>query len=338
MRWDEEIINAAGVPASMLPEIMHSGEVVGRLLPGAAEELGLSETTLVISGAHDQYAAATGALAHEPGDMLLSTGTAWVLTGITDQLVFDYEDYLGVGNHALQGMFGVLTSIPTAGAGMEWFRKNFAEPELGDGMESGCLGLLPQTPGSLEQRSESQTPKVSFSKIDGIAGTRIEQDAGLYFYPQFIGAGFPRWTPKSKASFMGLSLEHDSYDMALTIMEGVAFDVALRIEAYAAKGFPCKQLKMLGGASKSRLWTDIIRYVTGLPIARFKEADMACKGAAAFAAAACGMFPDARTAARVMAKDSIELLEAPSGNLREHYIRKYKTYKERLPIIEEFYL
>jgi len=313
--WDEKILAAAGVAPSLLPDIVPSGEVVGALTPEAADELGLAAGTLVVSGAHDQYAAAVGAGAFEPGDMLLSTGTAWVLMGIAGKLTYDYEDFLGIGNHAVQGLFGALTSIPTAGVGIEWCRKNFAEQVMKDGALS----------------------RISLGKLDETAETRIPRNAGLFFFPQFNGRVFPRWTPKSKASFMGLSLEHDSYDMALAIMEGVAFDTMMNIEAYAAKGFPCRRLKLLGGASKSRLWTDILRNVTGLPLMRFREADITCLGAASLAAKACGMFGSVSDAARAMTKDVAELMEAPSGALREHYTRKYSLYKARLPRVEEFY-
>jgi len=315
MDWDDKILAAAGVPRSLLPDIVPSGEVIGTLTPAAAKELGLNEGTLVVSGAHDQYAAAVGAGAFEPGDMLLSTGTAWVLMGIAGKLTYDYEDFLGVGNHALKGLFGALTSIPTAGAGLEWYRKNFAEQE----MKGGALS------------------RVSFKKLDGAAEARIEKNAGLFFFPQFNGRLFPRWTPKSKASFMGLSLEHDSYDMALAIMEGVAFDMMMNIEAYAAKGFPCEQLKLLGGASKSRLWTDILRDVTGLPLMRFREADVTCLGAASLAAAGCGLFPTVRDAAQTITKGAVECMDAPAGGRREHYAKKFSLYKARLPEVERFY-
>ena len=313
--WDNEVLSAAGISRDMLPEIAASGEVIGTLLPGPARELGFPESVLVVSGAHDQYAAATGACATEPGDVVLSCGTAWVLLGISDRLEYDYLDYLGVGNHALKGLYGVLTSIPTAGAGLEWFRKNFAESELIDGALS----------------------RVAFKQIDDVAGKRVLQDGGLLFYPQFTGSGFPRWADNSKASFLGLSLEHDSYDMALVIMEGVAFEVALIIEAYAGKSIPVKSLKLLGGASKSRLWTDIVRNVTGLPIVRFSDADIACLGAAAFAASKCGIFGSVREAAEVIIKGKSEPLEAPQGALKEHYACKLAKYKELLPRVEELY-
>ena len=315
MDWDDATLAASGVSRAVLPTITPSGETLGTLLPEAAKILGLTEKTLVVSGAHDQYAAAVGACAYEPGDIVLSTGTAWVLLGITDKLTYDFVDYLGVGNHALEGLFSVLTSIPTGGVGLEWCKKNFAESKLVDGAVT----------------------KVTFDKINEVAQTRVKQNSKLLFYPQFSGCGFPRWKTDNKASFIGLSLEHDSYDMALAIMEGVAFDVAIIIEAYAAKGFSCHQLKMLGGASKSRLWTNIVRNVTGLPLTRFHEADVACLGAAAFSAAACGVFPSIRCAAQALARDNMETLEVPSGELREHYADKFEFYKKRLPNIDLLY-
>jgi sugar (pentulose or hexulose) kinase len=315
MRWDPALLSAAGVPLSMLPDIVRSGDVAGLLTAEAAGELGLAEGTPVISGAHDQYAAALGAGVCAPGDVLLSAGTAWVLLGVTDNPAYDNESGFCVGNHALPGLYGALSSLPAAGAALEWCRSNF--------FSAGEPTDMPD--------------KVAYDKLNRTAQTRIFKDAGLFFYPQFGGRIYPRRSLKAKGSFMGLSLEHDHYDMALAIMEGVVFEAAMMMEAYAAGGFPLKQLSLAGGAGKSRLWTDILRHTTGLPLTCYRDADTACAGAAALAAVSCGMFPSAHDAVSAINANSTERLDAAEGALREHYIRKYERYKAGLPHIETFF-
>jgi sugar (pentulose or hexulose) kinase len=315
MKWDRDLLAMGNIPPSMMPEILPSGEVIGSILPEAAKELGLSEEVIVVSGGHDQYCAALGAGAVESGDVILSGGTAWVLLEITAEPVFDTKDWLAIGNHVISGKYGLLSSLPVSGAAMEWYRWNFA----------------------VRVRNEGKDTPEGFDVIDTTIAERILQNPNLFFFPQFSGRSFPRWKASQKASFLGISLEHDSYDMALSIMEGIVFDMVISLEAFAAKGWPAQTLKLLGGAAKSRCWSDIISNVTNLPIMRFKNAEPACMGAAALAGAAIGMYRNPVEGAELMAKGLAELMPAPSGPLFEHYRKKYEKYKQLLPLVEALY-
>ena len=99
-----------------------AGTVIGTLTKKAASELNLSERTLLINGGYDQYCAACGLGAVSKGDVMLSTGTAWVLIGITDQLVFDRNSYIAPGLHVVPNRYGVMASLETGGVSLEWIR------------------------------------------------------------------------------------------------------------------------------------------------------------------------------------------------------------------------
>lgn len=311
--WSAEILEACGITEEILPEVVPSGEVIGTLTAEAAAELGLTTATKVVSGFHDQYAAATGAGALSAGDVLLSTGTAWAPLGISDKLLYDTTSHLVVGNHVNPGLYGTLCTVATAGVGLEWLRRNFGRQKI----EGGSLRLD------------------SFAEIDMEAKKRRENTKDLFFFPFFNGSGFPRWNDSVKATFAGLSLSHDVYDMALAVMEGVAFAMAEVLDGYAKKGLVPKSLRLVGGASKSPLWTEIISNVTGLPITRFKEANIACIGAAAAAGFGCGMFSSFAEASEMM----FDVTEhpAPSGALRDYYEEKYARYLKMAPAMEEMY-
>jgi xylulokinase len=61
-----------------------------------------------------------------------------------------------------------------------------------------------------------------------------------------------------------------------------------------------KRLTATGGGARSPLWLQITADTIGLPVAAVDSPERACLGAAMFAAAACGMWPDIETAARRM--------------------------------------
>ena len=87
---------------------------------------GLDESIRVFNGAHDQYCASVGCGAVKPGDVMLSTGTAWVLLGISDRLVFN-DSGLVPGIHPLGGprggsVYGVMASLGGVGNSLRWLR------------------------------------------------------------------------------------------------------------------------------------------------------------------------------------------------------------------------
>jgi len=312
-KWDGQILDLIGIHSDRLSEIVQSGSLIGNLTPDAAGQLGLNTAVQVISGGHDQYCAAVGAGAIHKGDMLLSTGTAWVVLGISDIPLFEAGTYLAPGPHIINGLWGALASIPTAGVAMEWFRHNFA----------------------LRLQNSGEYDTESFKDIDDKASLLMEKARDVFFYPYYNGSGFPRWSLRSKASLFGLGLEHDRYDIARAIMEGVAFEVGGVLEEYKKGGCDVNNLRVLGGASQSGLWTDIIANVVDCDIIRFKEAHIACVGAAIVAGVGCGLFSNCQDGYDRFS--NAEIYTASDSAKKEFYREKYRKYKLGIDLVEDYY-
>ena len=75
-RWSQALLEAAGVTRAMLPDVVESGAVLGRL-PGP--RWSLAAGTLLVCGGHDQYLAALGAGA-DPARPLWASGTVDAVT------------------------------------------------------------------------------------------------------------------------------------------------------------------------------------------------------------------------------------------------------------------
>lgn len=314
--WDKDILDDLGIRSDQLPEILPSGSVIGKLSKEASGLLGLDTATVLVNGGHDQYCSAVGAGAIHDGDMILSTGTAWVALAISAKPLFNEETGVSIGAHILDGQWGALTSMPTAGLAMEWFRQK----------------LSPKT-----SNKEGVLESLSFKAIDETAAGRQNQAKDLLFYPCFKGRGSPGWAMKSKASLLGLSLQHDVYDIARAIMEGVAFETKHVLEVYRNMGYATKSLRILGGATKSSLWMDIIANTVDCSVIRFREPNIACVGAAIIAGAAfgVGVFEDYADGFRKV--NGKETVCPVSGTLREAYLEKYDRYKKGMEYTDSFY-
>ena len=111
--YDSQILQFAGIHEKQLPKIISSGSVIGHLTMEAAKELGLSQECVLVSGAHDQYAVALGAGAVKDGDMLIGSGTCWVVTCIKDNPNFDSG--LSQSVSAVPGKWGSMCELSSGG-------------------------------------------------------------------------------------------------------------------------------------------------------------------------------------------------------------------------------
>lgn len=118
-------------------------------------------------------------------------------------------------------------------------------------------------------------------------------------------------------------------------MEGVAFEARMALEEMGSAGIPVGELFMLGGAAKSRLWSEITGAVTGCRIRYTRETEACCMGSAVLAAVGCGAFESIQEAVGAMVSYT-EIL-SPSLELQGFYEEKYRRYCRKFPLVRDFY-
>jgi len=302
--YDPEILKFSGVTEAQLPKLVHSGDVIGNLTEEAAKAMGLSTDCVLVAGAHDQYAVALGAGALHNGDILIGSGTCWVVTAIGDEPAF--ETGLAQSIAAVPGKWGSLLSLSSGGVCLEWWRKNLTVAADG-----------------------SQIP---FDVINEEVAKRKAAEDGLFFYP-FSGNAAPD-RRFQKASFIGLDLSHDRFDIARAIMEGVAFQALWMMESFKTK--PSSEgLKLAGGASKSALWCQMVADIANLPVRIPEVADLACVGAAIMAGTGCGIYPNVEEGYKRLAVRERVIHPDPANAAK--YAPLYAEYKQKANLLGTVY-
>ena len=79
--WDKELIEKAGIPSSILQEIVLPGTVLGNIQPEVAREAGSQAVPVIAVAAHDTGSAIVSVPALEKNFVYLSSGT-WSIMGI----------------------------------------------------------------------------------------------------------------------------------------------------------------------------------------------------------------------------------------------------------------
>jgi len=302
--YDADLLAFAGITEEKLPKILRSGEVIGNLTAEAAQALGLTTDCVLCAGAHDQYAVALGAGACKGGDILIGSGTCWVITAIGDES--DFESGLAQSVAAVPGKWGSLWSLSSGGVCLEWWRRNLTVDANGN--------------------------QVPYDVINEEVAKRKAAEDGLFFYPfsgrSTLDKGF------AKASIIGLDLSHDKFDVARAIMEGVAFQIVWMMEAFKTK--PSKEgLKLAGGASKSPLWCQMVADIANLPVRIPEVADLACVGAAILGGVGSGVFADAEEGYQHLAVQ--ERVIQPNPERAAMYKKLFEEYKHHAGVLGAAY-
>ena len=288
-----EALEFLGISADMLPTVAPCGSLAGTLLKSIADKCGLPEGIPVYVGAHDQYCASIGSGVTEPGQLLIATGTAWVLFGVSNAPIND-APYPAPCKHPIDGRYGVMTSL--AGCGK-------------------AIGLL---------ASECNCTAASFDleiEMNGVQQCR-EQNKDYFVCSLPHGIALPH--KESVCKPITLDGTKAPYEVALATMESAVFEAKSVIDAFEQAGFPKKgELVISGGASKSRLWTGIVAAVfADRPICRLAEPDAPAFGATIIAATSAGKFNSLTDAAKLVRRIPIE----PDALAAEFYADKYHRY------------
>ena len=144
----------------------------------------------------------------------------------------------------------------------------------------------------------------------------------LLFLPYLVGTGAPEFDADANGVFWGLRQEHDAYDMARAVMEGVSFVLRKNCDHIRKKGTEISYIIATGGGAKSPIWCQLQADITGLPVRIPKEKEAACLGAAMIAAVSDGRWNGYEAAAN----DCVSMLHQYDPNPTERSERKYRRF------------
>lgn len=310
--WSVEMLEALGIAPSLMPErLLYSGEVVGGLLPEWAERLGLPTGMPILAGGVDAAMATLAAGVTQPGNHVAMIGTS-MCWGYLNQQV-DARHGLVSMPHVYNGhrdlyIFG---GAITAGASVNWFREQFCQAEELQAQRSGedSHWLLEQQATKIPPGSE-----------------------GLLFLPYLMGERSPVWDDRASGSFVGLNLFHSRIHLYRAVLEGVSFALRHNIEAGTRGAHSLDpRLIVVGGASHSDLWMQMIADITHYPVFTIVQEVEAALGAALLAAHSVGLVDD-----RQMDQGWVQLqkrAEPIAGNVAAYdqafadYLRLYPALK-----------
>ena len=144
----------------------------------------------------------------------------------------------------------------------------------------------------------------------------------LIFIPHLYGGLSPDFHTESRASILGLTMAHTPADIRLAVMRGLAYESRRNMEAAESLAGSLGSLSMVGGATKSDVWPQIIANVLAREVEVPSLSESACYGAAAIAAGSASAGWSGFRARSRVSPDPVEIREENSRY--ERYLRAYE--------------
>jgi xylulokinase len=258
----ERVIDVADASGTLLFDVARRtwSDEVCNALDVPREWLAPAHESTDVAGAGDQAAGALGAGVAAPGPIAVVLGTSGVVFAALDSFVADPFARAHVFCHAVPGTWHAMGVMLSAGGSLRWLRE----------VLGGDYPTLTEEAAAWPPASE-----------------------GLLFAPYLTGERTPHADPDVRASFQGLSLEHDRGALVRAVLEGVAYGLRDSLGLLRGLGVEAAVGRASGGGARSDLWLKIVASVLGLPLELTEVEEGAAYGAALLAGVRAGVWSDA---------------------------------------------
>ena len=266
--WDEKLLAALDIPASMLPEVVSSsGELA------VADKKWFGHALPITGMAGDQQAALFGQACFTPGMikntygtgcfLLLNTGHKFSLS--KHKLLTTAAWRLGDHNRAVFALEG---SVFSGGSVVQWLR---------DG-----LGIIKKS-----------------SDIESLAAS-VPDTGGVILVPAFTGLGAPVWNASARGLIIGMTRGTTAAHIARAALESITFQVADVVESMQQDTrVKLKELRVDGGAAVNNLLMQFQADLLGVPVVRPANTESTATGAAFLAGLGVGLWSSTKELTRL---------------------------------------
>ncbi len=285
-----EILDYCGIKQEQLPGLIEPCTVLGTVTDEVAGCLKLTKQTKVNVGTLDHFAGMIGTGNITEGTISESTGTVLSIATMLDKPTFSS---LRIPCHygPFKNIYVLLPVCESGGISLEWFKSTF----LSD---------------------------YSYDQINTEIGKKVLPNE-LIFLPYLTGINAPDFNKDAKGVFYGIQVNHDKFDFAYAVMEGVAHLLKMNIDTFEKAGIKTGMIISTGGGAKSSIWSQIKANITNHIVAIPENAEAACLGAAVIGAVSENIFVSYQEAIQ----KSVRIKKQFDPNHQDLFQKKHNQFK-----------
>ncbi len=303
-RWSQAMVTRVKLDPAILPQVVESSELSGRVSEAAAAATGLEPGTPVVGGAGDQAASAVGNGIVEEGLVSCTLGTSGVVFAHLERPAYDPQGRVHTFCHAVQGKWHVMGVTQGAGLSLQWFRNQ----------------LMPGAAYDLLTAEAAQSPPGA---------------QGLFWLPYLMGERTPHLDASARGGWIGITAKHTRADLIRSIIEGVSYSQRDCLEIIESLGVTVEAVRASGGGGQSPFWRQVLADVFGKRVASLETQEGSAYGAALLAMVGTGEFASVPEACRAVIREVDSLVPRPHE--MHTYARGYEVYKALYPSLRPLY-
>ncbi|MFV1971225.1 MAG: glycerol kinase GlpK [Acidimicrobiia bacterium] len=294
LSWDDELLDAVGIPRAMLPEIVPS---IGDIGPCSGVLEGTRLTTIL----GDQHAALVGQAAFGVGDTKVTYGTgAFLVSNTGTDIVRSQSGLLTTVAYQVAGepaKYALEGSVAIAGSAIQWLRDN--------------IGII-DTAG----------------EIEAVAST-VSDNGDVYFVPAFSGLFAPHWRDDARGVLVGLTMYSNKGHLARAVLEATAFQTKDVLDAMVADtGRELPELRVDGGMVANTLLMRFQADILGLDVVVPSVTETTVLGAAFGAGIASGVWSDSDEVSRRW-HEAVRYRPSMEDEVRDRLLRGWSKAVDR---------
>ncbi len=301
--FNEDILKAAGIGRSQLPDVVQAGTIAGILPDCVCAMLGLPQGVKVVVGGHDQACGALGEGIVGQGAGI-SAGTYECIVCVGDEIHNSRQALaysLNNSCHVVPDKYVTLAFYP-AGIAVRWLVDEF-------------YGL---------DRLEAERDGISVYERLQAKVLEISQPTGISFTPHLIGSCNPHWDVRATGALGGITPQATRYHLYKAVYEGIACEMAQNVAALEKIGLRFEECNLSGGGSKSDFTVQLRASLSGKILHKLSTSEAVCQGAAVVAGTGTGVYQDFEAAKQSMVR--VEKSFFPDEGQRKQYARQMEQY------------
>ncbi len=270
--WVSEMAKRVGLKDDIFPDVFEVGTFMGCVSEDASRETGLSTKTKVVTGGGDVQLGSAGLGVVEENQVAILGGSFWQqIVNIKKEILPPKDMSIRVNPHVVPEFSQVEGITFFSGLVMRWFRDAFCDIEKIQAKEKGI-----DTYALLEEKA-SKVPVGSYGIIP------IFSDSMKY----------KKWYHASP-SFLNLSLDAEvcnKASMFRSLQENACIVSSINLDKIKKfTNIKIDTIVFAGGASKGKLWPQILADVTGCRVKIPKVTEATALGAVMAAGVGAGIY------------------------------------------------
>jgi xylulokinase len=309
--WSDRIISIFQLDRDILPPVVESHQVAGRLTSSAAEALGLAEGVPVVGGGGDQPAGAVGNGVVDDALTSATMGTSGVVFTHSRKYKTDPDGRVQTFCSSVAGEWCMFGCVMAAGGSFQWFRNTLGAAEVA------------------AARKKKVDPYELLTQQAAAAPAGCE---GVFWLPYLTGERTPHADPLARACWIGIHSRTTRNELVRSVMEGATFAMNDAVQLLRRQGLDIRQIRLSGGGARSAFWRQLQADIYGVNCATINAEEGPAYGVALLAAVGTGRFKDIREACKAAIK--ITRTIRPNARARKLYADYYAQYRRLYPALK----